>query len=98
MRSKASRKRDSDLAGPSFEISMPSLLRISEGSAEIQCPIVLPLRAERLANPGVSKFRMEQIRSVRRTMHPTVHHCSRRLLSFGNVLGDEARILIAEVL
>jgi hypothetical protein len=73
-------------------------LRISERRAEIHDPIVLPLRVDCMANPGLSGFQMKQIRSVGRTMQPTIHHCGRRLLSLSNVLGKEARILITEIL
>jgi phosphatidylethanolamine-binding protein (PEBP) family uncharacterized protein len=48
---------------------MPSLLRIREGSAEFQYPIVLPLCAERMANPGVPSFRMEQIHTKTTCSH-----------------------------
>ena len=73
-------------------------LRISERSTAIHDPIVLPLRVECIAVPGLSDIRMEQIRSVGRTIHPTIHYCGRRLLPLSNVLGEEARIFITEIL
>lgn len=79
-------------------IESPYCLRISKRSTEIHDPIVLTLRVDCMANTGLSGFWMEQIRSVGRTMQPTIHHSGRRLLTLSNVLGKEARILITEIL